>query len=314
MEDSNKKNYFLKKEIVISATDGNRTIPEQRDVFFSIDSNFEKFGLNKKSKSTKGCRVEFYEFKKIKTLRQLFEDLKVDLNKSCFTQDQILEVVKNIGDFESDCFGKLFLVKKLKMIALLPFIFFVNLFMTKKIEYYNYFVINIFSYMTGLRSEVYSINDKSVSWGGGCFPCVAIPVFENEYLFSSSKIIKIDKTEFVCQKLKKNGTYRNIFEGFDRPFKDIFLIKEEIDFIIKGEDRPEHYKRILFLSRKIKPFLYLPFIFILNLFFWKKRISYYKYFPATCHFSRHNVCLEETVFDHDSGWSPNFDTEIITKK
>lgn len=314
MEDLNKKNYFLKKEIVIGATNGSKTIPEQRDIFFSIDANFDKFGLNKKSKPTKGCKVLFYEFKKTKALRQLFEDLKVDLKKACFTQNQILEVINSSNDFESDCFGKLFLVKKLKMIILLPLIFLVNLFMTKKIEYYNYFVIDIFSYITGLRSEVYSIDDKSVSWGGGCFPCVAIPVFENEYLFSSSKIIKIDKTEFVCQKLKKNGTYRNIFEGFDRPFKDIFVIKEEIDFIIKGEDRPEHYKRILFLSRKMKSVLYFPFIFILNLFLWKKRIGYYKYFPATCHFNRSNICLEEAVFDHDSGWSPNFDTEIITKK
>lgn len=75
---------------VISPTDGEETLAEGKDVFCQIDSDFEKYGTNKKGPAAEAIAVCGFEVIKDATLPQIFGSLSSSPNKCCFiNQTQI---------------------------------------------------------------------------------------------------------------------------------------------------------------------------------------------------------------------------------
>jgi hypothetical protein len=115
-EDSkNTSTEYLRKlvgNLILNESDGQNTIADSKNVFYSIDSDFKNYGANEKGVATPKTRVEVHELIKNGTFRQIFGSLNSDLDKLCFTQDQILNFIKNHKSWlRTDGYGTFFLFK-----------------------------------------------------------------------------------------------------------------------------------------------------------------------------------------------------------
>jgi len=86
---------FGSEKLYLSESDGRAIIAKAEDVFKSwIYPDFEKLGLNKKSKATLETEVGVYEMVKNANFKDIFTSLSDDLNLLCLTQDQIIDFCK----------------------------------------------------------------------------------------------------------------------------------------------------------------------------------------------------------------------------
>lgn len=108
---------FKDQPLTISPCNGTRTIASAEKLFVSIDEKFYLSALNESSCSTNGIFVQAYDCLKLAVLlRQVFSSFKVDLNKLCFTQDQIISICENhIQYFGKDNFFLFKLSEKFKI-------------------------------------------------------------------------------------------------------------------------------------------------------------------------------------------------------
>ena len=82
------------KDIIIKASDGQRTIAQATEVFTGyIDSDFKDWGLDKPGKATPVTKVAVHEMNSDSKLKPMFKKLNIDLDKLCFTQNQIIDFV-----------------------------------------------------------------------------------------------------------------------------------------------------------------------------------------------------------------------------
>lgn len=111
------KEIYLKlisgaKTLFLDECDGQQTIANSKNIFYSIDSDFKNYGANKKGVSTPKTPVEVHELIKDGTFSQIFGSLNLDLDKLCLTQDQILNFIKNHKSWlRTDGWGIFFLFK-----------------------------------------------------------------------------------------------------------------------------------------------------------------------------------------------------------
>ena len=102
------------EKILLSKLDGRTTIAKAENVFKSyISSDFENWGLNRKSKATLETEVGVYEMVKSATFKDMFTSLSDDLNLLCLTQDQIIDFCKkHRSHLRQGGYGTFFLTKK----------------------------------------------------------------------------------------------------------------------------------------------------------------------------------------------------------
>lgn len=142
------------EKILLSKLDGRAIIAEAEDVFKSwIDSDFEKLGLNKKSKATLETEVGVYEMVKNANFKDIFTSLSDDLNLLCLTQDQIIDFCKkHRSHLRQGGYGTFFLTKK-------DF--------KKPATEDNLFVVRVRVCSDGLRVVV-SLFGRARVWGADC--------------------------------------------------------------------------------------------------------------------------------------------------
>ncbi|HOZ53680.1 MAG TPA: hypothetical protein PK142_03315 [bacterium] len=110
----------ISEKLYLSKLDGRTTIDKAKKLFRSslfftstIDPNFEKLGLNKKSKATLETEVEIYEMVKDANFEEIFTSLSDNLDVLCLTQSQIIDFCeKHRSHLRQGCYGTFFLTKK----------------------------------------------------------------------------------------------------------------------------------------------------------------------------------------------------------
>ncbi len=106
----------IDKNLVIKATTGKRFLANAKSTFKSyVDSNFKNWKLDRTSHATPDMPVNVYEIVADETFIQIFELLSNDLDKLCFTQDQIEEFCLTHHDqLVDDGYSTFFLFKENK--------------------------------------------------------------------------------------------------------------------------------------------------------------------------------------------------------
>ena len=111
------KEVYLKllsgaETLFLDECDGQQTVTNSKNVFYSIDNDFKNYGANEKGIATKKMAVEVHELVKNGKFTQIFGSLNSDLDKLCLTQDQILNFIKNHKNWlRKDGYGTFFLFK-----------------------------------------------------------------------------------------------------------------------------------------------------------------------------------------------------------
>jgi hypothetical protein len=85
--------------LVLDAVDGTEIIPDAKDVFVHIDSDFKDWGADEPGQSTDETPVDVYEVVKDATFSQMFNDLNTDTNRLCLTQHQIKNFIKKYREW-----------------------------------------------------------------------------------------------------------------------------------------------------------------------------------------------------------------------
>jgi len=99
-----------KNQIKIGPTNGACAIVGASDVF---TGGIDSFRLNVKTRSTKKTPVRVFEFVKDGIFTEIFSGFGKNLNRLCFTQDQIIRFVKDHAKWlRADGFGTFFLFKE----------------------------------------------------------------------------------------------------------------------------------------------------------------------------------------------------------
>ncbi len=99
--------------ITLEPTDGKETMAKAGDLFRGfLDSDFENYGCNVKSKPTEKQNVAVREMIKDGDFRKIFGGLSDDLDSLCLSQAQIIQFVKNHRKWlRTDGYATLFLFK-----------------------------------------------------------------------------------------------------------------------------------------------------------------------------------------------------------
>lgn len=97
-------NEYLKlisgnETLVIDQCDGSRVIADANDVFDYIDSDFRNWKADEVGQATLDTPVNVCELVKDGTFSDFFSSLTPDMDKLCFTQDQIIGFVKKHRDW-----------------------------------------------------------------------------------------------------------------------------------------------------------------------------------------------------------------------
>ena len=83
------------QSLVIGPTNGTRTLVDASDVFpGGIDSDFRNWDASGPSGPTPETPVEVFELVKDATFEQMFSSVADELDRLCFTEDQIIEFVQ----------------------------------------------------------------------------------------------------------------------------------------------------------------------------------------------------------------------------
>lgn len=99
-------------ELVLDSTDGKETLANANGTFSVIDSDFKKWGLNKKGPATDTQLVDVYEMAIDATFKQMFDSLSNNLDRLCLTQAQIKQFAnKHRKELRTDGYGTFFLFK-----------------------------------------------------------------------------------------------------------------------------------------------------------------------------------------------------------
>lgn len=86
------RRLYENKTITLAASDGSRFISAAASTFTAgIDQRFTKWGLNKPGNATPATDVSVFKIIEDTTFPEIYSSLSPDLNKLCFTQDQIIE-------------------------------------------------------------------------------------------------------------------------------------------------------------------------------------------------------------------------------
>lgn len=89
----------LEENIVLKATSGRETIARADDVFIGyIDSDFEKWNLDKKGGKTEETKIAVLEMTQDGTFEQIFGSISNDKDSLCLTQNQIIEFMRSHKD------------------------------------------------------------------------------------------------------------------------------------------------------------------------------------------------------------------------
>lgn len=115
-----KKEVYLKlisggQSLFLDECDGQQTIADSKNVFYSIDWDFKNHGANKKGAKTPKTPIEIHEQIKNGKFTQIFGSINSDLNKLCLTQSQILNFIqkhKNWLNTNGNVKGTFFLCKR----------------------------------------------------------------------------------------------------------------------------------------------------------------------------------------------------------
>lgn len=138
-------------KIKIKACDGSRTIAESKEIFKGfIDENFKSWGLDKKCPATPECGVSSLALVENATLKQILSWLKSDMDKICWSQDQIAEIC---DEFRSEVLSPI-------GATLLPFKEEKSIFGDKE----KYFVASVRVYSSSLYVHVSRLSGDLV-WG-----------------------------------------------------------------------------------------------------------------------------------------------------
>ncbi len=111
------KEVYLKlisgaETLFLDECDGQSTIADSKNIFYSIDSNFKNYGANEKGIATPKIPVEVYEQVKDGTFSQIFGSMNSDLDKLCLGQSQILNFIAKYKNWlRSDGWATFFLFK-----------------------------------------------------------------------------------------------------------------------------------------------------------------------------------------------------------
>lgn len=102
------------ESIVIAATSGTKTIASATDVFtWGIDSDFTNWGLNVPSEAKPETSVQVFEQSQDGNFRTIFGGDGRSLDDLCFTQEQIVEFVRNHKNWlRTDSYATFFLFKE----------------------------------------------------------------------------------------------------------------------------------------------------------------------------------------------------------
>ena len=113
-EDPILRRLFEGESISIGARDGSRYISKEKGVFrVFIDSCFKSWGLDKCGKATEKTEVSVYEMVKDAKFAPMFSSLNLDLDKLCFSQDQIIEFCEeHCSRLRTDGYATFFLFKQ----------------------------------------------------------------------------------------------------------------------------------------------------------------------------------------------------------
>jgi len=155
------RSLAISEKLYLSESDGRAIIAKAEDVFKSwIYPDFEKLGLNKKSKATLETEVGVYEMVKNANFKDIFTSLSDDLNLLCLTQDQIIDFCKkHRSHLRQGGYGTFFLTKK-------DF--------EKPATEDNLFVVFVSVDSLGLYVSVSHFDDASV-WNAVCRHRVVVP-------------------------------------------------------------------------------------------------------------------------------------------
>lgn len=147
-------NLKLLKALTLLKTDGSKYISWATKVFKSyIDSDFKKWGLDKKSDKTKEVKVNVFEMIKDSNFKEMFTDPE----KQVMTQHQIIEFCqKHPADLRQNSYATFFLTKVDN----------------------EYFVAYVDVRSGGLRVRVRRLGDDGV-WRGGYRHRVVSPQLES---------------------------------------------------------------------------------------------------------------------------------------
>ena len=149
------------EKILLSKLDGWAIIAKAENVFKAyISSDFENWGLNRKSKATLETEVGVYEMAKDATFKKMFTSLSDDLDSLCLTQSQIIDFCeKHRSHLRQDGYATFFLTKK-------DF--------EKPATEDNLFVARVRVRSDGLRVDVSRFGDASV-WDAGYRHRLVVP-------------------------------------------------------------------------------------------------------------------------------------------
>src|SRR3990167_7543929 len=104
---------LIKDNLTLKATKGKETLARADDIFQYIDSDFESWGLDKKSENTNETKLAIFELVANADYRTMFGELSNDLDKLCLTQAQVIEFVKSYPDqSQQDGYVTFFMFKK----------------------------------------------------------------------------------------------------------------------------------------------------------------------------------------------------------
>lgn len=108
------RRLFEDETITIAACDGSKFISDAKSTFkIFLDSDFERWGLNKCGKSTVASNVSIHEIVKDATFVQMFSSLGSDLDKLCLSQHQIISFCAEHCDrLRQDGYATFFLFKE----------------------------------------------------------------------------------------------------------------------------------------------------------------------------------------------------------
>lgn len=151
----------VSEKLLLAKSDGRGIISQAKNVFKSyIDSDFENWGLNKKSKTTTETEIQVYEIAKDAIFKDMFTFLSDNLDSLCLTQDQIIDFCSNHSEYlRSGGYATFFLTKK-------DF--------KKPATSNNLFVIRVPVHSGGLAVYVSHFDDAYV-WVAGCRHRLVVP-------------------------------------------------------------------------------------------------------------------------------------------
>jgi len=145
---------FVGETITIDPTNGLETLVQARDVFKSyIDPDLKKLGFDKPEKPTGKTEVIVHEMVEDATFDQIFRSFGVDLDKLCFTGNQIKDHCRKNQDRLHPDYGNFFLMKK-KLNIFMRILDFILKFIFGKTMKGKYFVVSTYVFSDGLSVGV----------------------------------------------------------------------------------------------------------------------------------------------------------------